>query len=71
MSALLCNESSNYGKNVTAITGIISDALDAVVCSHVYRFNLSVHPSPSREGGGGGGVGDSAYESGGDARRLP
>ena len=68
MSALLCNESSNYGKNVTAITGIISDALDAVVCSHVYRFNLSVHPSPSRAGGGGG---DSAHESGGDARRLP
>ena len=56
MSALLCNESSNYGKNATAITGNISDALDAVVCSHVYRFNLSVHPSPSREGGGGGGL---------------
>ena len=46
MSALLCNKSSNYGKNMTAITGIVSDAPDAVVCSNVYRFNLPVHPSP-------------------------
>ena len=65
MSALLCNKSSNYGKNMTAITGIISDAPGTVVCSNVYR--LSVSPSVSLPGGGGG---DSAYESGGDARRL-
>ena len=52
MSALLCNKSSNYGKNMTAITGIISDAPDTVVCSNVYR--LSVSPSVSLPGGGGG-----------------
>ena len=28
---------------MTAITGIVSDAPDTVVCSNVYRFNRSVH----------------------------